>query len=197
MAIPDSFGVLKRLSPTGCVDLDEGTVAHTDMAVVAQQLDDLQLQMNALETESRPQDTVVLLSRWEALLGLRAGAWTTAERIARLLARIRHIPSQTPAEIEARVEQYSTIAWTLSEPGPFRCDQATSVCDNVNDVVDGAFVFFLDADWTAADAIALRRDDLSAFVGRLKPAHTVGRLRFDDFRCDDAYSTCDRDLLGA
>lgn len=193
----DALPALLRLVPAGCWVLDEGDLLLTDLTIVASGLDAVDVGMEDLRAELHPQTSDVLLARWEGLYQLRAASFTTTERQARLVARVQLIPTFTPTAIEDAVEAFGGVAATLLEPGPFRCDDPDSVCDDVNDVIDGAFVFVLDFAWADADAASLRRAELMGVVRLMQPAHTVARLRFDDFHADDPYSLTDLDLLGA
>lgn len=196
----ESLAALLRLAPRGALALEDGTVNRAEFEVFAAELDLVGEQLTALVLESRPQNADELLVRWEEHLQLRAGTFTTAQRIDRVLARLRLVPDFTPPTMDARAGEFSGVDWTLSEPGAFRCDDADSVCDDANDVIDGNFCFILSATRAAAVLAGLdaaRRSKLDAFMATIRPAHTASIHRLDDFRCDDALSLLNRDLLGA
>lgn len=197
MPMPQLLPALLRLMPKGAIDLSMGTLAVEDLSTVAESLDTEDQQAALLLSESRPQDATALLSLWESLVGLRNRGLSDSARRDRILARLRLVPDMCPNTIETRSEQYTGISFVLSEIGPLRCDFASSTCDTVDDVADGAFVFVLDADASEAHLGLLRRTDLLTLVEDMKPAHTLGIVRLDDFFTNDSLSVTDCDLIGA
>lgn len=197
MPDPLHLPTLLRLMPKGAYDLSYGTLVVDDLANVATGLDEADSQASDLLAESRPQDTDALLSRWEALLSLRDRGLSDAVRRNRILAKLRLVPDMCPDTIESRAEEYSGLDFDLIEAGPFRCDDPNSLTDEPYPLVDGAFVFVLEADSADAHAIPLRRADLYTLIDAIKPAHTVGIIRLDDFFTNDSLSITDCDLLGA
>lgn len=188
---------LLRLMPRGLVDLSADTLDHEELAVFAAPLDGVEINARKLVAEIHPQSTSALLERWEELYQLRSRGWTFEQRRQRLLARVRVVPDNRPVTIQELVVQLTGITWVLTEPRAFRFSMASSLLDVPNDVLDGVFVFLLDASRAAAVAAGVRRNDLVAFVGRIQPAHTVCVERFDDFRFSDPFSLLDRDFLAA
>lgn len=194
--IPRYTAAVLRLYPRGLADLSEGTLIRADLENLAAAIDTSDDQISELVIEMDPLHADALLSRWEELYQLKAGTLSEAERRGRLIARIRLLRSFRPVDIEARIEDYTSGTWSLTETGPFRCDDPGSLCDDPNDVVDGAFVFFLDITHAEAVSCALRRDDVQALISRIKPAHTIGLVRVTDgFFTNDPYSLVERDLL--
>lgn len=196
MPDPSHLPALLRMIPIGPLSHEEDTVARSRLAAVGTGLDECETVRAAVLVEARPQGADVLLSTWERLYKIPSTG-TTPDRLQRLLARVRLVPDFRPATIEARAEDYAGIDYTLLEPTGFRCDDADSLCDTSTDVVDGGLTFILDGAWADADAAGVPRVGLQALIDTIKPAHTVGFDRYDDFHTDDPYSLTDRDLLGA
>lgn len=190
--------LLLRLHPRGAQELDEGTNVRDDLEVAATALDDLWDQRDLLLDNTMPDKVVALLERWEAVYGIfRVGSRTDEQRQARLLAFRRRVPDLNPATIDDICEMISGVDCTIVEPGPFRTDDPNSLTDTEDDVVDGAFLFWVVIDQADATAVGLDRDELQEVVDDIKRATRIGQVRFDDFRTDDPYSLTDIDLLGA
>ena len=171
------------------------------MATFASGLDEQEDQQGELLDELHP-DTAAssgLLESWEDLLDLVVTEGDDDDtRRARVVAALRRIPDFRPATIEALVEDWTGMDWTLIEPGVFRCDDADSLCDTTDDVVDAGYVFILDGDRDTADGLGIKRAKVEYFVRTIKPAHTRAIVRFSgDFCCDDPLSLTDTDLLGS
>ena len=200
MPDPSHLAALLRLAPRGLLDLDEGSLVRLDLANVGTGLDTAETQVDLLLTESRPQGATALLARWETLYGLRNRGLPDATRRRRIIAKARLIPDMCPDTIEGRCEEWTGMdpaLLDLIETGPFRCNDAGSLCDDPEDVVDGAFVFIIALDSAEAHLHQVRMTELYALLEDLKPAHTVGIIRCDDFFTDDSLSLTDCDLLGA
>lgn len=190
--------LLLRLVPQGADDYDEGTTIRADLDVAAAGLDMAWTQAEELGDELLPDRAEDALSRWEPLYGLfRDRGLTTQQRQARLVAARRRMPDFRPATIEDLVGEYGGAACVVEEPRAFRTDDPDSLTDDPLDVVDGAHVFFVV--FVRADAVAadIDRDEITELVDTIRPAHTIGIVRLDDFRTDDPYSLVDFDLLGA
>lgn len=190
--------MLERLHPRGPYDLDPGSLYRDDLAVLGAALDLADDQRLALLDELLPDRAEALLSSWERVYAIYRGSTrTTQQRRDAIVARRRYLPDFVPTTIEGILEQLTGVDVTLVEPGHFRCDDAGSLCDTADDVLDGIFVFFADLDHAAAVAAGVDRAELDEVIGQVEPAHTLGISRFNLFSCDDPYSLTDRDLLGA
>lgn len=196
--MPDNLRALLRLHPRGALDLDEDSLPWLDLKVVGWVLDAVETQKQALQDEILPdRATLATLSHWETIYGITRIANTTPRRRSIVLARRRLLPDFRPATIESLLEEDTGLELTIFEPGPACCDDPGTVCDDAGDLIDGAFVFVLDGSAAEARAELPSLDSADDLISLVKPAHTAGFLRFDDLCCDDPYSRCDRDLLGA
>lgn len=185
------------LVPAG-LNPEEGTVLCDDYTVLAEAVDALQAQADALIAELHPEGTSTLLERWEESWGMAPpGSADEDTRRARLLATIRAIPDFTPTTLETLVEDWTGLAITLVEMGPFLTDDPYSLTDDPDCVVDGAHTFVLQVAWADADAAELNRIGLLAWLQDYQPAHVAARVRCDDFHTDDPLSLTNLDTLGA
>ncbi len=188
---------LLRLHPAGPLALSDGSLAWQDLEVLGQLLDTADEQMDLLLEEVLPDTSGALLTSWERVYDEHRIAATVPRRRAVLVAHRRRLPDFRPATIEALLEQVSGLELDLHEPFAFRCDDPNSLCDDRDDLIDGAFVFVLDGDAVEARSESPDIDLVEEVIDQIKPSHTYGFLRWDDFACDDEYSRCDLDLLGA
>ncbi|HNC97851.1 MAG TPA: DUF2313 domain-containing protein [Myxococcota bacterium] len=188
--------MLVSLHPAGLFALEPGSVLWRDLAVVAYGMEWVWEQRNALALEMYPDGAEQLLASWERVYDIhRISGRSTAERRERVLYRRKLVPNMLPSTMEAALEDYTSADWTIIEPFAFRCDDAASLCDTTNDVVDGGLTFFAQADRT--DVSAFNRKEMQEIIDLVKPAHVVGRLQFVGFITDDPLSLTDFDLLGA
>lgn len=190
--------LLLRLHPAGPWSDDQALAPYQELKAWGDVLDAQDSQVDELLAEILPDTTSALLSRWEALYELhRESGLTEAQRRRRLAARRRHLPNARPETLRSILAQYSDLTITIVEPGAFRTDDPDSLTDTPSDVIDGAFVWWIEVDEVAARAGDTTRAELEHEVQRVNPAHLVAFVRCDDFCCDDPWSLCDRDLLGA
>lgn len=191
--------LLIRLHPRGRAwSMDPELAPFQELAAWAEVLDAQDAQVDALVNELLPDRAVALLPRWEALYDLhRTSGLTLGARRRRLQVRLRYQPDSRPATIEGILSTLMELPVSVVEPGAFRCDDASSLCDASTDVLDGAFGWWAEVDEAGARLGDVSRTELEHEIQRLAPAHTVAVLRCDDFRCDDPWSITDRDLLGA
>ena len=189
---------LLRLHPRGPWNLDDGSLCRHDLEVVAHVIDDAAGQNAELLLELLPDRTTALITSWERVYGLtRIAGKTLAKRRAAVLARRRFLPDFRPATIEDVLGTLTGLTVDVVEPGAFRCDDPASLCDAEEPVIDGAFVFFVEFSESSARSESLSRDEIQEAIDDLKPAHTYGAVRCDDFLTEDPWSLCDMDLLGA
>ena len=192
-----NLGPLLRLHPEGFLLLDEGSLQWFDLDVLGQAFDAAEDQAFELRLEMLPDRTSALLSRWEVVYDVhRTAGKTDQQRRNALVAHRRFLPDFHPTTIETILETASDLVLSVHEPFAFRCDDASSLCDDADDLVDGAFVFVVDGSAVEARAESPDLDQVEEIIDMVKPAHTIGILRWDDFCCDDEFSRCDRDLLG-
>lgn len=192
--------VLRLHLPAGSAwDLGPGTLHDAELAAVGAIVERFWSQRDALTSEAFPATTAELVASWERVLDLHPPtSRTIGRRRAAVIARLLRLPNFRPSTIEAIAEQLLGLQVELVEPMAFRCDSADSVCDSADDVVDGAFVFCVDVNAEAARLAEVHRAELDQVLDEIKPAHTVGLSRFyGAFRTDSAFSTTNRDPLGA
>lgn len=193
----DHTELLGRLSCRGYLDQSVGTVAGAELAVMGDQLDRIWLQRDALLDEVWPSEADSLLTRWEEEFQIFWISGKTApERIAAVLARFRLLPNFRPATIEEILTGLCGYTVDCFEPFAFRCNDADSVCDDPDDVLDGEFLFYLLVDEADARDGNVTRAEIDYLTSVMKPAHTQGMVRCDDFLCEDPWSVTDLDLLG-
>lgn len=144
----------------------------------------------ALRDEADPSTAVELLPEHESELGL-AATGAQAERQARCVARTVARQRYRPADFQAAlapllgqaVADVDVIERTVAE--------AAAMAD-----VREIYRFFVYRDPTVVGDYYV--DSAQALVDQIQPSHTIGTvIESIDFLCDDPYSLCDRDLLGA
>ncbi len=190
-------GPLLRLHPGGFLLLDDGELQFYDLDVLGQALDTAEDQVGFLRLEMLPDRAGALLERWETVYDVhRTAGKTDQQRRYTLLARRRFLPDFRPDTIETILETVSQLELDVYEPFAFRCDDPDSLCDDPDDLVDGAFTFVVDGSAVEARTESPDIDQVEEIIELVKPAHTIGIVRWDDYRCDDEYSRTDRDLLG-
>lgn len=136
--------------------------------------------------EAIPSTAVELLPEYESELGIDA-ATTIEERQARIVARRIARQRYRPADFVAALEPL------LGTVTVIETSHALAVA--MGDVRE-IFRFFIYRDPTDPGTYYL--DAAQELVDAMKPSHTAGHvIESDDFLCDDPYSLCDRDILGA
>ncbi len=156
----------------------------------ADELERLDARAGDLLDEVDPSTAVELLPEYERELDLDA-AVTTAERqarvVARLVARQRFRPVDFQNALAPLLGQLPVDVVVIERTAAF----AASIGD-----AREIFRFFIYRDPALAGVYYL--DSAQELVDQIKPSHTVGHvIESIDFLCDDPYSLCDRDLLGA
>lgn len=196
---PTHLEMLLQVHPRGPYALESGSNYRTDLAVLGTGFDSFDTNRVELLDEVLPDRVVDLLTSWERVYDLHPPSGrSAADRALAIQAARETIPSFTPTAIDLNMEELTGLAITIVECSSFRCDEATSLCDTVNDVVDGQFVAFITfAEAAARIATRATRAEMETELSLTKPAHTVVRVQCDDFRTDDPYSLVDFDLLGA
>lgn len=168
-------------------DFSDTTVEGSNALSMGQALDTAADAMASAIAQGFAGEATVLLSELEAEYGLGDGAGlSTADRQARLLAKVRAARAGTPQEIKRAISAF---------------DSSVTVIENIwSDVAstDPAAVYrfgVLIATVTYADPNLLAR--IRATIEQMKPAHTQGVVgTASKFKTDDPNSLTDRDLLG-
>lgn len=156
----------------------------------ADELARLDARAHALIEESHPGSATELLPEFEAELGLVAASTIEERRaqiVARTIARQRYRP----------VDFQTALAPLLGQDAGDVIVIERSHADAVSFGDDReVFRFFVYRDPSApGDYFLEAAQDL---VDTIKPSHTAGHvIESVSFLCDDPFSLCDRDLLGA
>lgn len=199
MSAPSTLTFLTRIHPRGDALPEPGSLAAADLAVLADGLDAAWGTADLLLLEVMPNTASDELDAWEEVYGLHRALELDDRRRARLAAARQFLPNPRPATF-AKVLTTATegLPWTIVEPGAFRCDDPNSLTDTTDDVLDGTFVFWAQADADDARADNVTRAEVQDLVDRMAQAHTRGSVRFTGaFLCDDPWSLTDTDLLGS
>lgn len=159
-------------------------------AACADELGRIEARAAALIEEADPRTAVELLPEYEAELELESTG-TTAERqariVARLVARQRYRPSDFQTALAPLLGQLAEDVVVIERS---RAD-AIAMGDDRE-----IYRFFVYRDPTEPGTYYL--DSAQALVDKIKPTHTKGHvIESIDFLCDDGFSLCDRDILGA
>lgn len=140
--------------------------------------------------ESVPTEADELLPEYEAELGLVAEG-TTAERVARVVART--VARQRFRPVDFQVALAPLFGQLAADVVIIETSPADAVA--MGDVRE-VFRFFAYRDPSEPGAYDI--DGAQDLIDQIKPSHTIGHaIESIDFLCDDPYSLCDRDLLGA
>lgn len=178
------------LPPSGLWRLLAGDVLTRVLVGCADELDRVDLRVRALLEESDPSTTTELLPEYERELGL-ASTGTVAERQARVVARTVARQRYRPADFRAALAPLLGQAVADVEV----LERTAAMADAMGDVRE-IFAFFVYRDPAAPGAYYLAA--AQALVDAIKPTHTAGQvIESIDFACDDVYSLCDSDLVGA
>jgi uncharacterized protein YmfQ (DUF2313 family) len=159
-------------------------------AACADEIERLHIRATELINESVPADAVELLEEYERELDIEAAS-TVAERQARIVAR--HVARQ-----RFRPEDFRTALAQLLGQDPddvVVLERTAAFAESIGDVRE-IFRFFIYRDPDEPNVYFV--DSAQDLVDDIKPSHTVGHvIESIDFICDDEFSLCDRDLLGA
>lgn len=156
----------------------------------ADELERLDARAAALLNESVAALADELLPEYERDLGLDpvgSAADRKARVVARLLARQRYRP------IDFKTALAPLLGQDAADVVVIETSHAEAVTmDDEREI----FRFFIYRDPTAPGTYDI--DGAQDLVDTIKPSHTAGHvIESVDFLCDDPYSLCDRDLLGA
>lgn len=186
-------GMLKALLPPGRLwRLVGESLLSALFQGCADELGRLDGRVDNLLDEADPSTAVELLPEYESELALADGsALTIAERqariVGRLVARQRYRPADFQAALAPLLGQAAADVVVI--------ERTTAQAAAMNDVRE-IFRFFIYRDPTVTGSYFL--DSAQAIVDQIKPSHTIGHvIESENFLCDDPYSLCDRDILGA
>jgi uncharacterized protein YmfQ (DUF2313 family) len=159
-------------------------------AGVAIELERFHTRALELLAESDPSTAVELLPEYESELDLEAAA-TTEERQARVVAR--HVARQRYRPVDFQVALAPIFGQLAADVVVLERTHAMAVAmGDAREIFD----FFLYRDPTEPGAYYI--DSAQELIDKIKPSHTLGfAIESIDFLCDDEFSLCDRDLLGA
>lgn len=139
-----------------------------------------------LLVEGDPARAVELLPEYEAELDV-AGAATEAEGRARVLARLIARQRFRPADFVAAL---TPLLGTMTV-----IERTTAQAAAMGDVRE-IFRFFIYRN--PSDPGTYYLSSAQTLVDEIKPSHTIGHvIESTSFLCDDPFSLCDRDILGA
>jgi hypothetical protein len=140
--------------------------------------------------ESIPSDVDELLEEYERELELEAEG-TDAERRARVVAR--YIARQRYRPVDFQLALAPLLGMAAADVVVLETSHAVAVAMGDHREI---FRFFIFRDPTEPGTYDV--DGAQALIDDIKPSHTQGHvIESIDFLCDDPYSLCDRDLLGA
>lgn len=178
------------MPPSSLWRTDEDGVLSRLFLALGEELARVDAKGEALIAESIPSSAVDLLTEWEDDFGLPHDG-TTAERQARISAHELKRQRYRPADILAAVRPL------LANPesnDPTIIERSRAFAISVGDDSE-IFRFFVYRD--PAEPGGYDLDEAQRIVNVIKPSHTVGYvIESISFLCDDAFSLCDRDLLG-
>ncbi len=156
----------------------------------ADELERVDTRAGDLLRESNPAKAVELLPEYEAELDLEA-APTTAERQARVVSRYVARQRYRPIDFQNALSPLLGL-----DPGDIVViERSAAFAASIGDVRE-IFRFFIYRNPALPGVYYL--DSAQELVDLIKPSHTAGHvIESINFLCDDPYSLCDRDLLGA
>lgn len=156
----------------------------------ADELERFDARVGDLLAEADPRNATELLAEYERELDLDEAS-TTAERRARILARLIARQRYRPVDFQ------TALAPLLGQDADdiVVIETSNAVAESMGDVRE-IFRFFIYRDPTLPNDYFV--DSAQDLVDAIKPSHTIGHvIESIDFLCDDEFSLCDRDLLGA
>lgn len=143
-----------------------------------------------LLAESDPATAVELLPEYESELDIDAAA-TTEERQARAVARYISDQGYRPVDFQTAL---APLLGQLAEDVVV-LERTHAMAVSMGDDRE-IFEFFIYRD--PAEPGDYYIESAQEIIDTIKPSHTVGHaIESIDFCCDDEFSLCDRDLLGA
>jgi hypothetical protein len=183
--------MLVALLPRGRLwRLQSGSVTSLLFDACADELERLDERTADMLAESDPSNADELLPEYERELAL-SPVGTTDERRARVVARTIARPRFRPADFLTALSPLLGLA--AEDLAVLERTHAMASSMGDDRVI---FEFFIYRDPTLPGAWFL--SSAQDLVDEIKPTHTAGYvIESIDFLCDDEYSLCDSDLLGA
>jgi len=189
-AVDKHASMMAALLPPGKVWRLVGSLLSLLFAGCADELGRLAGRVTDLINEADPSTAIELLPDYESELAL-AATGTTAEQqanvVARLIARQRYRPVDFQTALAPLLAQDPSDVDVLE-----RTHAIADAMGNDREI----FLFFIYRDPTLPGTYFL--SSAQALVNAIKPSHTKGFvIESINFLCDDPFSQCDRDVLGA
>lgn len=183
--------MLGALLPPGKVwRLIGGSVLLKLFTACADELGRLDARVFDLLDESDPRTADELLSEYENELKL-AATGTTAERIARVVAHLVARQRYRPVDFQTALAQ---LLGQLAADVVVS-ERSAALAASMGDVRE-IFRFFIYRNPSLPNTYYVA--SAQALVDKIKPSHTIGHvIESNNFLCDDPFSLCDRDILGA
>jgi hypothetical protein len=187
----DAYGrTLAALLPPGKVwRLVAESALSQVLAACGNELARVEVRVGNLLSEVDPSTVSELLPEYERELGL-ASDGTTAERVARVVARLVAQQRYRPVDIQAALAPL----FGLSSGSVVVIERTVAQAAAMGDARE-IFRFFVYRNPALGGAYYLA--SAQALLDKIKPSHTVGHaIESINFLCDDPYSLTDRDILG-
>lgn len=180
--------MLTALLPPGKLwRLVGGSLLSSLFLACANELERIDGRAGALIQEADPRTALELLPEYERELDLEEAA-TVAERQARIVALTIAEPGYRPQDLQTALAPLLGAVTTVLE-------RTTAMAASMGDVRE-IFRFFLYRNPTLPGTYYLK--SAQELLDTIKPTHTAGYvIESIDFLCDDEFSLCDSDLLGA
>lgn len=192
IALPNVYArmMLSLLPPGKLWRTLESSVLFEVLAGCAEELSRVDARAGDLFNESDPLTTLELLPEYERELALESDGSDEERRgrvVARLLARQRLRPVDFQEALAPLLGQVAEDVVVLERTHAM----AASMGDDRE-----IYRFFIYRDPTLPGSYFL--DSAQSLVDKIAASHTIGHvIESVDFLCDDEFSLCDRDLLGA
>lgn len=182
--------MLTELLPPGRLWALTGSTLRNLLLGSADELERVDGRAADLIEEADPSTATELLPEYERMLDIEEAA-TDAERRARITSRLVARQKFRPVDFQQALAPLLGLDPEDVEVVEHSRAFAISVGDDTE-----IFRFFIFRDPGLPGTYYL--DSAQELVDDIKPSHTVGFvIESVDFECDDPFSLCDRDLLGA
>ncbi len=184
---------LKQLLPPGRLwTLESATWLYKTLRAIADELARVDGRAEDLIEESDPTTATETLDEWESVYGLTSDSSATdGERRAALLTAVNLRQRFRAADIQQALA--ALLALDPADVEIILHSRAFAIAVGDDTEIYKFFVYRDPAlsgteNWQAAQAV----------LDQIKPAHTEGYvIQSVDFLCEDEFSLCDRDILGA
>lgn len=181
---------MMKLLPPGRIWRFVGSLLTKLFAGASDELERVDVRAGQLLRESKPANADELLAEYEADLDL-APDGTNAQRVGRVVGRF--VARQRYRPVDFQVALAPMLGQLAADVEVIETSHAVAVSMGDDREI---YEFFIYRDPTLPNAYDV--EGAQALVDKIKPSHTLGHvIESVDFCCDDPYSLCDRDLLGA